>query len=340
MSATSLATSGEKAPGKRCSSPDSSAARKLRPLVGGRLGGREQAGHRKIPDGIVGALSSTRGSTRTFSDPSAPGFRSGIHRRRRQKPLLLVGIDDTVGQFGELGDVLIASERAGAQRVRVGDGELVDDHLTALERDLGSGTECLLCGVGRVVAAGPLGVFDGGDLAPQLDGVGPVRALGCVGPLVVPGAVLQGDGEDVHHRVVQRLAGGIRIELLRVVGSGADHDVGVVAGVQHDRRDLIEVADALAHPAGQVDRGLALVLRGVFLGVAVQDGALRLAGSGQRHLVGVLGAGQQPGDDAVLALPDRARATLAAHRTVDGLDGDLAGMRRRERLPAGDEALA
>ena len=43
---------------------------------------------------------------------------------------------------------------------------------------------------------------------------------------MVPGAVLQGDGEDVHHRVVQGLAGGVRVELLRVAGSGADHGRG------------------------------------------------------------------------------------------------------------------
>ena len=35
----------------------------------------------------------------------------------------------------------------------------------------------------------------------------------------MPGAVLQRDREDVHHRVVQRLAAGIRIELLRIAGT-------------------------------------------------------------------------------------------------------------------------
>ena len=78
----------------------------------------------------------------------------------------------------------------------------------------------------------------------------PLRALGCVRAFVVPRAVLQRDREDVHHRVVERLTAGERIELLRIVRAGADHDVGVVAGVQHDRRDLVQVADALAHPLG------------------------------------------------------------------------------------------
>lgn len=121
---------------------------------------------------------------------------------------------------------------------------------------------------------------------------------------MVPLAVLQGHGEDVHHRVVQGLAGGVRVELLRVVRTGADDVVGVVAGVQDDGLDLRQVADLLAHAAGQVDRGLGLVLRGVLLGVGVQDAALLLAGAGQRDgVVGVL-AVEHPGDEAVLALPD------------------------------------
>lgn len=54
----------------------------------------------------------------------------------------------------------------------------------------------------------------------------------------------------------------------------------------------------------------------------------------------MLGTRQQPGDHAVLALPDGSRRALAAHGAVDGLDGDLAGQRRGVGLPAGDQALA
>ena len=130
-----------------------------------------------------------------------------------------------------------------------------------------------------MVATGPLRVFDGGDLAPQLDGVAPVCPLRGVGAFVVPAAVLQCDGEDVGQRVVECLARRVGVELLRIPGACSDHHVGVVAGVQHDRLHLIEVADTPPQPPRQIDRRLALVLRRVFLGEAVQDGALGFAGS-------------------------------------------------------------
>ena len=79
---------------------------------------------------------------------------------------------------------------------------------------------------------------------------GAVRALGGVRALVVPAAVLQRDREDVHQRVVQGLPAGRRVELLRVASAGADHVVGVVAGVEHDRRDLLQVADAVCAAGG------------------------------------------------------------------------------------------
>ena len=161
---------------------------------------------------------------------------------------------------------------------------------------------------------------------------------------MVPGAVLEGHGEDVHDRVVEGLAGGLRVELLRVVRAGADDVVGVVRGVQDDGLDVRQVltlgGEALAHGAGQVDRGLGLVLGGVLLGVGVQDAALLLALGRERDGVLVVRAGEQPGDDAVLALPDRGRGAFTAHGTVDGLDGHLAGEGRGEGLPGGDLALA
>ena len=67
---------------------------------------------------------------------------------------------------------------------------------------------------------------------------------------------------------------------------------------------------------------------------------LGLAGRGQRHVVGGVGTVQHPGDDAVLALVDRGRRRLAAHRPVHGLDGDLARERRGVGLPRRDLALA
>ena len=74
---------------------------------------------------MVGALSSTRGATRTFSAPSAPALQVGERIYGVQETLLFSGIHDAVGELGELADVLLAAERPGAQRMSVGDGELV-----------------------------------------------------------------------------------------------------------------------------------------------------------------------------------------------------------------------
>ncbi len=116
--------------------------------------------------------------------------------------------------------------------------------------------------------------------------------------------------------------------------------VGVVAGVQHDRAHLVERAGLVTQAPGQVDDRLCLVLGRVFLGVRVEDRAARLAPL--RELDGVVGAGavQHPGEEAVLALVDRRRRGLSAHRPVDSLDRGLAGEGRGERLPAADLALA
>src|SRR5258708_36252049 len=96
----------------------------------------------------------------------------------------------------ELADVLLAPEWPRARRMCAGNGQLIGDHLAALERHLRARPEGLLGRVVRVVTAGPLRILDSGDLLPQLDGVRPVRTLRGIGEFVVPGAVLQRDGED------------------------------------------------------------------------------------------------------------------------------------------------
>jgi hypothetical protein len=147
---------------------------------------------------------------------------------------------------------------------------------------------------------------------------------------MMPAAVLQGDGEDVHDRVVERLPAGLRVHLLRVVGAGADDVVGVVAGVQTMIFSIASWSPILPHALeGEVDQRLALVLGRMLLGVGVEDGALGLALLRQRHFdVGGAWpgpAGQQPGDETILALIDRRRGAFAPHRPVDRFDGHLAG---------------
>ena len=222
----------------------------------------------------------------------------------------------------------------------VGDGNFVDEGRAVLEFDLHASAEGLLVRVDRVVAAGPLGILGGLDLVPQLDGVGTAGALGSVRVLVVPALVLHGHSEDVHDRVVEGLAAGLRIHLLRIVRAGADDIVGVMRGVDDDALDLRQVFDLSAELAGEVDQGLRLVLSRVLLGVGVEDCALRFALAGQRDGVAGFGAGEDPGDEAVLTLVDRVRCTFAAHRTVDGFDGHLAGEGRSVGLPRRDLTLA
>ena len=227
--------------------------------------------------------------------------------------------------------------------MRVGDGDFLDDGRAVRQLDLDATAEGLLVRVVRVVAARPLGILGGGDLVPECDGVFATRTLGRVRVDVVPAAVLEGDGEDVRDRVVERLARSRRVVLLRVVRSRADHVVGVVAGVQDDPLDVRrvgEVGPLAVELAGEVDPGLGLVLGRVLFRVRVEDAALGLTVGGERHVVRGVRAIEHPGDDAVFAFVDRRRAGLAAHRAVDGLDGHLAGEGRGVRLPRRDLALA
>src|SRR5699024_4198584 len=145
------------------------------------------------------------------------------------------------GEGAELVHVLLAREGAGAQRVGIGHGDAVLDHGPVGEGDDHGAAEDLLREVQGVVPADPLRVLLGGDLVPEGDGVRAARALGGVGVHVVPGAVLQGDGEDVRDRVVEGLPRGCRIVLLRNVRAGADHVVRAVRGADEDRGDPLRI---------------------------------------------------------------------------------------------------
>ena len=140
--------------------------------------------------------------------------------------------------------------------------------------------------------------------------------------------------------MVEGLPRGGRVELLGVVGAGPDHVMGVVAGVDGDGAHPPKVRDAAPEPAGEVDERLRLVLGRVLLGVGLENGASRLAGTGQGHVIAGFGTIQEHGDDPVLALVDRCRRPLTAHRPIHRLDRHLAGEGRRVGLPGGDLALA
>jgi hypothetical protein len=69
----------------------------------------------------------------------------------------------------------------------------------------------------------------------------------------MPAAVLQGHGENVHDRMIQRFSAGVRIEFLRIGSARADHAVRVVARVNDYLFDLREVRNLLSHPKGEIN---------------------------------------------------------------------------------------
>ena len=135
-----------------------------------------------------------------------------------------------------------------------------------------------------------------------------------------------------------------RVVLLRVVRARADHVVRVVAGVQHDPLDVGRVAQLGSLVAAACGPGRSAPAPGTRRS-APWCSVSRIArsaspGSGSGTSYGGVRAVEQPGDHAVLALVDRGRAGLAAHRAVHRLDRHLAGEGRGVRLPGGDLALA
>ena len=89
-----------------------------------------------------------------------------------------------------------------------------------------------------MVAATPLLVFAGFDAAPEPDSVWAAGAFVGVACDVIPAAVLQSHGENIHDGMIQSLTAGIWIEFLRVIRTGANHLVRVMASVNEDFFDL------------------------------------------------------------------------------------------------------
>ena len=192
-----------------------------------------------------------------------------------------------------------------------------------------------------MVFAGPFRFFAGFDLVPEPDGIGAARPLRRVAIHMVPTAILQRDREDIHDGVIQRLAARLRVHLLRVIRPGANHIMGVVAGMDDDLFDRIHILDLLPHAKGQVNQRLGLVFGGMLLGVGIKDRALGLARFRERHFVidraidilAVGTPGEHPGNHAVFTFIDRGRGAFAAHAAIHRFHGKLAGMGGRIGLP-------
>ena len=192
-----------------------------------------------------------------------------------------------------------------------------------------------------MVFAGPFRIFAGFDLVPEPDGIGAARPLRRVAIHMVPTAILQRDGEDIHDGMVQRLAARLRVHLLRVIRPGADHVMGVMAGMDDDLLNRFHIRDLFAHAEGQVNQRLGLVFGRMFLGVGIKDGPLGFARFRQRHFVidraidilAVGTPGKHPGNHAVFTFIDRRWRAFTAHAAIHRFHRQLAGMGGRIGLP-------
>src|SRR3546814_5307691 len=77
-----------------------------------------------------------------------------------EETVLLVGGDDAFGQHPELRHVIGPRPGPRAERVRVGDGDLVLDHMPVVQHDRHLAAERLHRRVARMIAARPLRILD------------------------------------------------------------------------------------------------------------------------------------------------------------------------------------
>jgi len=75
---------------------------------------------------------------------------------------------------------------------------------------------------------------------PQSDGVLPCRPFRTITVHMVPPAILQRNGKDIHYAVIERFPAGTWIHLLRIAGSGTDNKVGVMTGVDDNILDIFK----------------------------------------------------------------------------------------------------
>src|SRR5699024_11910751 len=101
------------------------------------------------------------------------------------------------GERAEFLDVLFARKWTGTKRMGVSNSHFIFDDGAIFKGNHCLGAECLFIRVMRVVAAGPLGVFDRGYLVPQLDGLWAVCALWGIRVHLVPRADLYSDHKNI-----------------------------------------------------------------------------------------------------------------------------------------------
>jgi len=133
-----------------------------------------------------------------------------------EKSLRFAGRNHAIRERLKFVDVVSPFERPGPKRVRISDRHLIFEPRAALELNFNTAAERFQGGIGFVVAPGPFGVLEGLNASPKPNGVRVAGALPCVAIDVMPAAVLKSDGKDIHDRMIEGLAAGVRIEFLRV----------------------------------------------------------------------------------------------------------------------------
>ena len=120
--------------------PDQFAARELRAEVGALGGGGQgRVQHQNSPSGATG-----RPAAIDVELADLGGRELGQALGETEEPVGLGRSQHAVGERAELAHVVGARERPRAERVRVGDGDLVDDALAVREGDLDPAAERLL----------------------------------------------------------------------------------------------------------------------------------------------------------------------------------------------------
>src|SRR5699024_11408520 len=99
-------------------------------------------------------------------------------------------------------DVLLARKGACTKWVGIGHSHFIFNNRAVLEGNDCLGTKGLLIRVMRMVAAGPLGIFNSGNLVPQLYSLRAISSLWRVRIQLVRRAIFQSFSTDVHYGVL------------------------------------------------------------------------------------------------------------------------------------------
>src|SRR5690606_16920934 len=107
---------------------------------------------------------------------------------------------------------------------------------------------------------------------------------------MMPIAIFERDGQNIHNAMIERFARGGGVKLLWIARSCANDIMRVVARMDSDLPDVVPMLYFGAHAKCKVDERLRLVLGRVLLGVSLQYCSMWFPSFRQGHSVLTLGA--------------------------------------------------